>query len=56
METLSLDLEQLEALIKEEIEKYNRAIANNVELEEAKAIYLKIKLLGEKAEQLIAHT
>jgi hypothetical protein len=52
MEHMSLDLENGKTLIKEEKEKYNRAITNDKELKETKAIYLKIKSLEEKAEQL----
>jgi hypothetical protein len=50
------ELNKIETLIKEEREKYNRAIANNAKLEETKAIYLKIKSFEEKAEQLTQHT
>jgi hypothetical protein len=51
-ETLS-ELETVNALIIQEKEKYKQAIRNNQKFEDVKVIYLKIKDLEHKADELM---
>lgn len=53
MEKTLSQLENLQNLINSEKEKYKQAIKNNKKFEEVKVIYLKIKELEQRADELM---